>query len=1776
MSFLITLMRGTVCAALGCLLCTAAEAQYFQHHYGNALDNAFAKVIPHGPNYYVIGRDQPTAGALARATVARLNGAGKLQWVLRLDLASQWNDAVLTPTGNLIMVGNTLPFDASSQSLLGIVTPAGVLSSAQTLNVPGRDWFNRIVRNPTPDNASFPYYILGGQWEGGSTSATWDDIGLLTVNAAGAIGWKKIYQGLFGSTDDEFARDLEVLPNGDLLLAGNIGSGGVLFRGRNTGDIENSAGPDGVSFAFADVAPVSNGFLVVGNTFPAFQAYLMKFDIDLLPMWQVQLPPLTAIRNVWQADSSIYVSGSAAVSGLTRGVVLRFSDTPGGPVLRWMKYLHQNETAYSGGAVWPVSSIQVAYADGRTKPNGFGGECAFLSVSDPELNTCMTLTAPAAVSTSNFSFSSPVPFNPQSAPTPTIANITSQHSLISWQEAVACTYVSIFGTVYRECGNQPYTNQPVLAGWTVQLLDSTGQLIATQKTDAAGEYRFDNLLPVPHVVRIVPPPGWTPNIPASGEHLVDGRNTSELRNFGVCPNCSCDQVYFEVVSIPNDSSACEYGLSAISEAPFCFNQITLALSAGVFEAVTPAPGWNVVMVDSQHVQLSLADDWTQFVFHRWRAGKAAMHEVTILATYGAGQGNAVCSKGFPVVCPIPAPPDHCCPTGNKAQPNLVQNGDFAQGNVGFTNSYTYLPPGNPMPVGRYSVLNASEVYTANNQWSCTDHTTSLPTGRMLIVDGYGGPIAWQQTVNVTAGTRYSFSAWFNNLVRPPRNHADPQVALFVGNTQIAGPLTLPETPDRWEWLCGLFDATVTGPITLSIRMLSTANIGNDLAIDDVNFRACVPPPCPPHCVVNSINLSTGAVPGQPNAYLPPGGHDPLWMLISTPPNAGIPPSALPQPASLIGTYPSWATPPSTWISANPLNNHGVYNCTSGPQTCACPPFVYQRIFCVCERTEAHFQFNFYSDNNGRVELWEEISPGNFIHKKTLADNCSNLNAVTNFTQPLVVNTIEPLLPGRYALRIAHWNFDGPMGVNLYGTVSGPNLSSDTCCSPPRGALCVIKYHDRNCDSTWNIGLNTWTSSEPVLPNWTFQLSGLSASYVGTTHQQGQVCFTDLMPGSYTVGEVLQSGWVPSNPGGGSTTVTVNPYSTTTIAFGNCTDSCRCGPFSFLYSIGKGPLLEKNCGDKLFVPHELPFQFIPSFSCHGNCANPPVVDYVLTGPPGFTTLSANGVPITNLPITASTFVIPGSYQLTIIGYCDGKKCPCELTFDYPADCCKDQQVFLSNLSSYVSINVDNSKCKATLNIGALPACDSLLWVNWGDGSPVVNGPCGAGAMLMHTYSTSGAYVVSYAAIERDPITGKLCFETVQRKTIFLSCADSWCPLNFAKNGDFEVGTPTSNDQDICNALCWCGIWTGGSTGDYYSTNPSTGPPGTMPVPASQGKFGAMWCRKQGNQRVWREGIMNELQQTIPPNSGCYELEFKIACTGFYFGTPILSAYGVYAPGGLASAPQPIDGATPTNLNLYPPGATVLLGAHPIPPSCNNNFLNPAQKIVFSFNASSLPAAGISHIFFTRDDQTNGGVYLAIDDVCLRKVACADTCCKDFQAFSNRINSAISITASSGTYQLNISNSLPACDYIDWINWGDGSPVQAGPFLGGSSVTHTYSTSGPYTITYLAIEKDVTTGRFCFEKVGSVALVSVKDLWATRPMRLFPNPTPGAFTLELPAAAPSGMTLRIADPAGRVVLETDAVPGSERQQIQAYALPAGFYVVQAVHEGRVLGVSRFVKQ
>lgn len=380
----------------------------FQRMFGDNLDNTFSKVIEDGSFYYVLGQDESVNGNPPNATVTRLDANGIHQWTLTLNMPSIWNDAVLTPSGDLLVVGGTLPGDATSQSLMGLVTPllGGNFTWVRSYDVPGREGNSNIVRNPVPENSAFPYYVLGAQWDQ-TGGAIWDDIILMNIDEDGNFAWKKRYVSL---NDDEFARDLEALPNGDMILAGNLGTQGVVFLANNSGTLMNGLTPGSLSFSFADVTPSSGGYYAVGGIFPSFTAYLMKYDNNLFNVWEATISDLTSVTNVWEESGSgkIYVTGRALYNGINRAVVMRFTDTGTGASLDWVKYPDNAESSYASGRSTYLLSNQIAFADGRMSTTaGFGQLDAFMQVTDLELTNCMTSEDVADVTPTVITYNGP-------------------------------------------------------------------------------------------------------------------------------------------------------------------------------------------------------------------------------------------------------------------------------------------------------------------------------------------------------------------------------------------------------------------------------------------------------------------------------------------------------------------------------------------------------------------------------------------------------------------------------------------------------------------------------------------------------------------------------------------------------------------------------------------------------------------------------------------------------------------------------------------------------------------------------------------------------------------------------------------------------------------------------------------------------------------------------------------------------------------------------------------------------------------------------------------------------------------------------------------------------------------------------------------------------------------------------------------------------------------------------------------------------------------------
>ncbi len=92
-------------------------------------------------------------------------------------------------------------------------------------------------------------------------------------------------------------------------------------------------------------------------------------------------------------------------------------------------------------------------------------------------------------------------------------------------------------------------------------------------------------------------------------------------------------------------------------------------------------------------------------------------------------------------------------TSKQLANNLVVNGDFENGNAGFSSGYPFSASG--LPQGVYTVgTNPSAWNGAMN--SCRDHSSGA--GNMLLVNGsaQGNTIIWEQSVAVTPNINYSF------------------------------------------------------------------------------------------------------------------------------------------------------------------------------------------------------------------------------------------------------------------------------------------------------------------------------------------------------------------------------------------------------------------------------------------------------------------------------------------------------------------------------------------------------------------------------------------------------------------------------------------------------------------------------------------------------------------------------------------------------------------------------------------------------------------------------------------------------------------------------------------------------------------------------------------------------------------------------------------------------------------------------------------------------------
>lgn len=159
-------------------------------------------------------------------------------------------------------------------------------------------------------------------------------------------------------------------------------------------------------------------------------------------------------------------------------------------------------------------------------------------------------------------------------------------------------------------------------------------------------------------------------------------------------------------------------------------------------------------------------------------------------------------------------------------------------------SYTYTSADFPSD-GSYTI--ESRTNTSGTWWTTTDHTGS---GYMMVVNASFSTTDYFYKNTVTGlcpGTTYEFAAWIMNLL-VSRDNSPPNITFTIEDTSgtILGTYNTGDiglsSSAVWKQY-GFYFTTPSGVLTVVIRMRNNkvgAAPGNDIALDDITFRACGP------------------------------------------------------------------------------------------------------------------------------------------------------------------------------------------------------------------------------------------------------------------------------------------------------------------------------------------------------------------------------------------------------------------------------------------------------------------------------------------------------------------------------------------------------------------------------------------------------------------------------------------------------------------------------------------------------------------------------------------------------------------------------------------------------------------------------------------------------------------------------------------------------------------------------------------------------------------------
>ena len=397
----------------------------------------------------------------------------------------------------------------------------------------------------------------------------------------------------------------------------------------------------------------------------------------------------------------------------------------------------------------------------------------------------------------------------------------------------------------------------------------------------------------------------------------------------------------------------------------------------------------------------------------------------------------------------------------------VVNGDFNQGNTGFTSAYEYNS--NLWAEGTYYIDSDASLHHENfHGYGHGDN------GNFMMVNGSISPNTnvWTQQISVHPNKWYAFSTWACTLAGVAGQMALLQFS--INGTQIGNVFSAPSSTMIWEQFYELWYSGNSTTATITILNQNTNGDGNDFGLDDISFRELVLVGAPT-CTVYVGSMSATAT--ADDTELCEGESTILHAL----------------PTGGSGNYSY------SWTPANSLNNANIQNPVATPPvgtttyTCHVTDNSWGNSQNVSVSIEVHPNeeenidvtictgsvYNFYD---------EEVSePGDYVHHEQTEYGCDRTVYLHLDNWPTYDETtiIEYICPGE--------------SYTFYGT------SYDHSCQEA-----YTDHSIHGCDSIVRLDLTVYPQNDTTLVDPSICV-GDSYDFHGTLYDQdGQIAYFDTI------------------------------------------------------------------------------------------------------------------------------------------------------------------------------------------------------------------------------------------------------------------------------------------------------------------------------------------------------------------------------------------------------------------------------------------------------------------------------------------------------------------------------------------------------------------------------------------------------------------------------------------------------------------------------------------